>query len=168
MTTDPTYQRLLETSWRRPLTTAEENELRAWLVEHPECAVEWEVEAGLNHGLGVLRDVPVPSNFTARVIAAVEREQTTESRRTAAWLPVWRGLSRWLPRTAVAGVILGVGAIAYIHTSQNARREDLARSVETVCDVRSMPSPRILEDFDAIQELTPAPKPDVALLSLLE
>ena len=168
MTTDPTYQRLLETSWRRPLTTAEETELRAWLTDHPDAAVEWEAEAGINHALGALRDLPVPSNFTARVMAGVEREQRSEPRRIVGWLPVWRGLSRWLPRTAVAGVILGVGAIAYIHTSQNARREELARSVETICDVRSMPSPRILENFDAIQELTPAPKPDVALLSLLE
>src|SRR5215831_5778169 len=159
MTTDPTYRRLLETSWLRPLTTAEETELRSWLAEHPEAVVDWEAEAGINHALGALRDVPVPSNFTARVLAAVQREQQTERRRTAAWPQVWHGLSRWLPRTAVAGIILGVGAIAYIHTSQNTRREQMVRDVETVCDVRSMPSPRILQDFDTIQELTPAPRP---------
>jgi anti-sigma factor RsiW len=168
MTTDPTYQKLLEASWRKPLTAAEEEELRAWLVTHPEDAAEWELEAGVDQALGHLKDLPVPSNFTARVMAAVERGQATEVPGQPVWGRIWRGLSEWLPRAAVAGVILGVGAIAYVHTNENARREQLVRSVETVCDVRSLPSPRILEDFDAIQELKPSAKPDVILLSLLE
>ena len=36
MNPDPVYQRLRETGWRRPLTAAEQAELRAWLAAHPE------------------------------------------------------------------------------------------------------------------------------------
>lgn len=166
--TDPTYQKLLETSWQRALTHAEEQELRAWLAAHPESAIEWEMEAGINQALGQLKDLPVPSNFTARVMAAVERGQSVEAQKIPGWTQVWRGLSRWLPRTAVAAVIFGVGAVAYVHNQTERARQELARSVETVCDVRSLPSPRILENFNAIQELKPSARPDVTLLSLLE
>ena len=172
MKTDPTYQTLLETRWRRALTPDEEAELHAWLATHPEDAADWELETAVSQAVGNLKDLPVASNFTARVMAAVERGERVEAQKRFGWEHVWRGLSRWLPRTAVAGIILGVGAIAYVETNQHARREqareEMARVVETVCDVRSIPSPQILENFDAIQELKPSAKPDVTLLSLLE
>ena len=171
MKTDPTYQTLLETRWRRPLTPEEEVELQVWLATHPEDAADWELEAAVSQAVRNLKDLPVPSNFTARVMAAIERDEPAEAPKSLGWEHVWRVLSRWLPRTAVAGIILGVGAIAYLETNQHARkeqaREEMARVVETVCDVRSLPSP-ILENFDAIQELKPSAKPDVTLLSLLE
>src|SRR4051812_26927281 len=112
MTTDPIYRRLLELSWRRPLTAAENQELRACLATNADAALEWEADSAINRALGGVRDVPVPNNFTARVMAAVERQQkvSQSSRRTSA---LWRALSLWLPRTAAAAVILGVGLIAY-------------------------------------------------------
>ncbi len=81
MSNDPTYNRLRELSWRRKLTGAEEAELRAWLAAHPDAQADWEAEAGLNAALGRLPDAPVPSNFTARVLQAVEREAAAELRR---------------------------------------------------------------------------------------
>ena len=166
MTTDPTYRTLLERSWRRPLTAAEDHELRAWLAKHPDAALDWEVEAGINRALGGLGDAPLPSNFTALVIAAVEQQAHEASRRGST---LWMALSRWLPRTAVAAIVFGVGMIAYVHNSHNAEMARIVQSVETVSDVRSLPSPRILQDFEAIRELKPAAaKPDVVLLSLLE
>jgi len=36
MNPDSTYQRLREIGWRRPLTEAEQAELRAWLAAHPD------------------------------------------------------------------------------------------------------------------------------------
>ena len=47
---------------------------RAHLAAHPEAQADWEAEAGLNDALGRLPDVAVSSNFTARVLQAVERE----------------------------------------------------------------------------------------------
>ena len=111
MTNDPIYNRLRELSWRRKLTAAEAAELQAWLAAHPEARADWEAEAGLNEALGRLPDAPVPSNFTARVLQAVEREAAAELRRRRTW-QVWLRW-RWLPKAAVAAVVLGAGLVSY-------------------------------------------------------
>ena len=72
MNPDPVYQRLRELGWRRPLTAAEQVELRIWLAAHPEAQAEAEAEAALNQALTRLPAAPVPSNFTARVWQAIE------------------------------------------------------------------------------------------------
>ena len=59
MTNDPLYHQLLEQSWRRKLTDAEEAGLRAWLAAHPEAQPDWDAEAGLSEALGALPNVPV-------------------------------------------------------------------------------------------------------------
>ena len=162
MTNYPIFERWRERSWRRKLTSAERAELRAWLAAHPEAQAEWETEMALNDVLDQLPDAPVASNFTARAVAAVEREKAGASRSRPAW--TW---GRWLPKMAVAAVVLSAGLFTY-HESVAARRAKMAHSVEVVSKVSLLPSPAILEDFVAIQRLTPAPAADEALLSLLE
>jgi anti-sigma factor RsiW len=165
MTDDPSLQRWRELSWRRKLTGAEQAELRAWLGAHPEAHAEWEAESALNEALNRLPEAPVCSNFTARVLAAVERDKLAAARsRPAAYWPPWK---KWLPRFAVAAVVLGAGLFSY-HESVVVRRAKMVRSVEAVSKVSLLPSPAILEDFDAIQRLTPAPAADETLLSLLQ
>jgi anti-sigma factor RsiW len=166
MTNDPIYNRLRELSWRRELTSAEEAELRAWLLAHPEAQADWEAEAGLNASLRRLPDAPVPGNFTARVLAAVEREAKAElRRRNGRWLIwPWR---RWLPRMAFAVVVVGAGFVSY-QKVEAANRRKLAESVAVVSAVSSLPSPDILKDFDAIQALNPTPPPDEELLLVFQ
>jgi hypothetical protein len=120
----------------------------------------------LNAALDRLPDVPVPSNFTARVLQAVERETAAERRRTG-WK--WRGWPRlrWLPKVAFAAVILGAGLVSY-HQFQAARLAAYAHSVAAVSDVSSLPSPEILRDFDTIRALNSTPSPDEQLLALLK
>ncbi len=67
--------------WRRKLTDAE----RAELCVQPEVAAELEMESRLSEVLAKRPDIAVPSNFTSRVLQAVERE---EANRPAAgsWL----------------------------------------------------------------------------------
>ena len=129
--------------------------MRAWLAAHPEAQADWEAEAGLNAALGRLPDAPVPSNFTARVLQAVEREAAAElRRREGKWLTwPWR---RWLPRVAFAAVVVGAGFVSYQQV-QAAHRKKLAESVAVVSAVSSLPSPDILKDFDAIRALNPTP-----------
>lgn len=162
MTNDPIYNRLRELSWRRKLTGAEEAELRAWLEAHPETRADWEAEAGLADALGRLPDVPVPSNFTALVLQAVKREAKTPSRR-----PGWWPRLRWLPRAAVAASVVTAGLVSYL-VIQNAERKKLAESVAAVADVSSLPSPDILQDFDAVRVSNPTAIPDEQLLALLK
>ena len=123
-----------------------------------------EAEAGLAAALERLPDAAVPNNFTARVLQAVEREAAAARRRTGGGL--WRRLG-WLPRAAVATGVLGVGLIA-CHQMQSVERKKLAESVIAVADIPSLPSPDILQDFDAIRASYPAAAPDEQLLALLK
>src|SRR6267142_1286736 len=108
MKNDPFYDRLRELGWRGKLTASDEAELRAWLAAHPDEQSGWQAEAGLSEALSRLSDVPVPANFTARVLQAVELE-TAASRRAqgaqGARGPKWHWPRRWLSRAALAAVV---------------------------------------------------------------
>ena len=166
MSNDPIYNHLRELSWRRKLTSAEEAELRAWLAARPEAQAEWDTEARLNAALGRLPDVPVPSNFTARVLQEVEREAAAELRQGEGKRPFWRRL-RWLPKVAFAAVVLGAGLVSY-HQFQATRFAEYAHSVEAVSNVSSLPGPEVLTDFDAIRASDATTLPDEQLLAVLK
>src|SRR5438105_15808113 len=102
---DSAYHKLREARWRRKLTDAESAELRAWVASHPEAQAEFEAEARLTDALVRLPDVPVPSNFTALVLQAVERDAAVMESRGArsAWTVFWHS---WLPKAAVAAVVM--------------------------------------------------------------
>ena len=72
MKKDLQYEALREASWRRKLTPEEEQQLRLWLAAHPEAEAEWEAETALNEKLAALPEVPVSSNFTARVLEVTD------------------------------------------------------------------------------------------------
>jgi hypothetical protein len=152
MQDDNLYKDLRELSWRRKLSPAEEAQLRAWLEAHPEARADWETEAGLNDVLSRLEEPSVSSNFTSRVLAAVEADavrQEGEARRE--WsLRLWNW--RWLPKAALASVVLVAGLVGLQH-HQQVQHEKYARSVATISDVASLPSPAVLQDFDAIQAI---------------
>jgi hypothetical protein len=166
MTDDPIYNRLRELSWRRKLTGAEEAQLRALLAARPEAQADWDAEASLNAVLGRLPDVPMPSNFTVRVLQAVGREAAVERRPSEPIWQFWQRL-RWLPRVAFAAVVLGTGLVSY-RQLQAARFAEYAHSVAAVSGVSSLPSPEVLKDFDAIRASNPSPLPDEQLLAALK
>jgi len=166
MTNDPIYNELREASWQRKLTNAEEAQLRTWLAAHPEAKADWEAEAGLNTALGGLPNVPIPSNFTARVLQAVEREAAAEQRRPpsnwASWLRV-----RWLPRVALTATVVCVGVGSCL-LMQDAHNKRLGEGVAVVSTVPSLPGPEILKDFDAIRASNPTSAADEQLLAVLQ
>ena len=165
MNDDQPHQRLRETAWRRKLTDAEQAELRTWLATHPEARDDWENEAALNELLARLPEAPVASNFTARVLQAVEREAAAGARkREGRWPRVWRV---FVPRFATALVFVGAGLFVY-HRHVQAERLELIRSVAAVADVRALPSPQLLQDFEAIRRLRPVPPADQELLALMQ
>ena len=166
MANDPIYNQLRELSWRRRLTGAEEAQLRAWLVAHPEAQADLEAEAGLNAVLGRLPDVPVPSNFTTRVVQAAEREAAAGLRQPGWKWGVWPRL-RWLSRVALTATVVSAGVVSCL-VIQDAQRKKLAESVVAVSAVSSLPGPEILKDFDAIRASNPTPLPDEQLLAVLK
>jgi anti-sigma factor RsiW len=165
MNPDPVYQKLREIGWRRPLTEAEQSELRAWLATHPEAQADAVDDAALSQALAKLPDAPLPSNFTARVLQAVERDaacaKRTAARRASPW---WR---IWIPRVAVTAVMVGVGLVVYQH-NETVKREELANAAKdfvTVAGAAPLSDPTVLEDFEVIRRMSQA---DDGLLALSE
>lgn len=162
---DERIKHLREAAWRRPLSKAEQVELAAWLSAHPEAQADWKAEAALNRSLRRLPDVPLPSNFTARVLQEIEREQTAAGARGWGWQGLgWR---RWVPRLALGAMAAGalVVSVRYYEVANQAK---LGASVAALSEVTPAPSPDYLADFDSIRKLTPSPGADAELLALLQ
>jgi anti-sigma factor RsiW len=168
MNEESVYQRLRETSWERPLTAAEETRLSEWLETHPEDRADWELEQSLNGALDRLPDAPVSSNFTSRLIQSIELEERRSERETkvGSW---WRlgNPWRWVLRGGLASVVLAAGLLT-VHQVQVQQRQQIVDGVAAVTTVSAMPNPEILQDFEAIRALSPAPAADEELLALLQ
>jgi hypothetical protein len=165
MNNDPTYNRLRELSWRRQLTDAEQAELRAWLEAHPEAREDWDAEAGLESALGRLPNAPVPGNFTARVLQAIERETAAANLPRGTWW-AWPRL-RTIAVTACMVLAFGATLQSYLAV-QRGQLKELADSVAAVADVSSLPSAEVLQDFEAIRAASSTVTPDEELLAALQ
>ncbi len=161
-----TYKKLLETLWRRELTQAEAAELRAWLAAHPQAAHDIAAEEELTVALARLKDAPVSPDFTARVLAAVEGE-APRGAPIADWLVGWIARRGWLPKAALAVVVLSLCALG-VHQYRAASRTRLAESVALLAKVEPLPGPDVLVDYDTIRRLGQLPPPDTELLALLK
>ena len=166
MNHDPVYSRLREASWRRELTDAERAELRAYLASHPEAGADWETEAGLSAALKRLSDAPISSNFTARVLQAVERETAAGRKRTRVNTRIW-WWRIFLPRAAAVLIVVGAGWFGY-GRYQLEQREHLVDGLAVVAAVATPPSAEALEDFEAIYRLSGTGVADEELLALNE
>ncbi len=158
---DPLFNKLREASWRRPLTASEEAELRAWLAAHPEAQAEWESDAALNDLLSRVPNAPVPTNFTTRVLQAVERDAAAAPQPTR-WTWPWRA---WLPKAALAAIALTLAGF-YYQQRQSAERVDLVRNAAAVSQFAAFSDPTVLKDFDTICRLSEASPADPDLLAL--
>lgn len=159
------YESLRQAAWRRPLTAQEQAEVRAWLALHPEARPDWAAEDALNAALRRLPDIPVPSNFTARVMQAVAAETAALERRDLGW--AWLVRQRWLPRLAI-GTAVAAAVLLSIHTHRIAARARLGASVVLLSEAASLPAVDALADFDSIRTLGATPTADTELLTLLQ
>ena len=120
-----------------------------------------QIDQRLDALLLALPDRPVASNFTARVLQAVERGEK-QPRKLSGQL-----LRFWLPRAAVAVLALGLGMFGYLQYDHHARAK-LAKSVAAVSQVSSLPRPDVLQDFEVVLRLSRTPPADEELLALLQ
>lgn len=111
--------------------------------------------------LSGLPDVPVASNFTARVMQAVELEEMRSRRR---WYLNWN-LRALLPRVAFAAVIAVSGMLAVHQYQLDSRRATFTKSLAMVASAKSLPSVEALKNFDAIARMS-QPHADDELLAL--
>jgi len=144
-----------ESLWRRKLSQAE----RAGVRGQPEL----ELESRLTDAITRLPDAPVPSNFAARVMGAIDREEAREARsRSLIWGWNWRAL---LPRVAVTAALLAFVSLEFQHQHHGPTRTEMAKTLSAVASAdSSVPSVEVLENLDTIQHLSQPTKADTDLL----
>lgn len=157
MKDEPTADGLREKAWRGQLTDAE----RA--ATGPELQAELAQEARLNAALGRLPEVQVSSNFTARVLQAIDREEAAG--RARGWRWSW---PRLLPRVAVTIAVVAFAALSWQHYELRQRLVPIARSVAVVTDTSSVPGVEALDNYEAIQRMGQAQHADDTLLALMQ
>ena len=145
-----------ETLWRCDHAASE----RAALPTQTEMALE----ARLTAALANIPDVSVPSNFTARVLGAVEFE-AAQAARSRAWTLNWRFL---LPRTVTAAAVLIFAGIVIQRYETHLQRAALAKNVVLFAASQPLPSVEVLENLDAIQRMSQAGHADGELLAMLQ
>jgi hypothetical protein len=121
-----------------------------------------ELELRLTEALSQLKDAPISSNFTARIMDEIDREdgRRTGSRRLWHW-------NLW-PRFAGAAAAVLLTVMMVQHHETVAHRVQLARTLETVADLRSVPSVDALNNFEAIQAMGQRAHADEELLALVQ
>jgi negative regulator of sigma E activity len=146
---------LQEASWRRPLAPEEQARLSDCLAANPEAQAAWEQDAALTEHLRALSPAPLSSNFTARVLQAVELELESQERAAQARPWRWRGLWRgWVPRFAVASLLLVLGMGGF-YQQQAFSRAHTARNVALVTGLIAVAGPERLQDYEVIHAVPP-------------
>lgn len=158
-------EQLLDTAARRRLTASERAEWETWLGENASDRTSWEEEMRLNRVLGTLIKIPISSNFTSRVLAALDRELREEERSRAQWRR-WLPWLRWRWQWALGSVAVLLLAVVTIQHGQSLQeRKDVVRSAEMLAEAGHLPSLEMLQDFDAIYALPGGPLPLVTELA---
>lgn len=152
-------KQVLETLWRRELTADERALLELHLTGDEDQRLFFEEEEGLSRLLAGVSDAPLSSNFTARVLTAVQLEAARTARAGGAFgmAGSWRRFAgcfrrSWTTQTAVAGLMLAVGLSAF-YGIKSYHRHQLIQTLATVTKVPTMPEIEVLQDFDAIRHL---------------
>jgi negative regulator of sigma E activity len=123
-----------------------------------------ELEARLTKVLARLPDAPVASNFTARVMQAVEIEDV---RRSRTWNFRW-SWHRLLPRIAATAVAVLFAGLTFHHYELTSQRAAFARNVALIAGSQPLPSVDALNNFDVIQRMSQPAHADEELLALLQ
>src|ERR1700733_12091249 len=111
---DEENQKWREFAWRRRVDASEEAELQRFLAAHPEVREDFQSEAELNHSLDRIPEAPrVSSNFTALVMREIERESASDARNRPRVWTSWRAMMNFLPKAAVAALILSSAVLGY-------------------------------------------------------
>ena len=157
---------LRELMWRSSLTAAEEARVKQLLEAQLDAEFDLAEETRLNQLLNRVPDAPLASNFTARVMRAVELEDLQRSRVKRGW-PAWRVGFGWVSRLAMAGVVVATGLFTFQNHHSNTKRAEVAQSVANLSTVTALPADW-LRDFDTIQHLGSASPVDDELLAALQ
>jgi hypothetical protein len=161
---DVRNEELVRLSLRRELTPEEESRLESYFDSHPLARAQWEEERALSRAVAELPDVPVSSNFTSRVLQAIDLDESAEERTKVArpWLRTFLPRFTW---AAVAALLAFFG----VHEWRAVQQAKMAKDVWYITkDLKRVPEPEILQDFEVINSLrtTPVASDDELLIAL--
>ncbi len=160
-------------AWRRPLTPEERARAQHLLREQPAGLSAFEEDQELTRLVQQLPDAPVPSNFTACVLQALDQPEPVPACGRSPF-------SGWLARLAAPRIAWAVLAVLLLPLGylgfQSRQRTQIAASIaqitRTVSETgRAVETPplEILRDFEAIDRLRVANTvADEELLAALE
>ena len=165
----PELVRLMELARRRVLTEREQTQLNTLLAAYPEAWPERQDEQALARLLRRLPGAPLASNFSARVMRAIELEDAQSARTARQPVGRFRG---WFARLSWSTVAVALSLTGWVQY-RAWQRAEYARSVTTISEVAALPSVEVLRDFDVVQSFTRAPsatetEADLKLLALLQ
>jgi negative regulator of sigma E activity len=125
---------------------------------------ELELEAQLSDALAQLPNISVPSNFTARVLDAIELDEARSARssKMSRWHWNWRSL---LPRVAATMAILLFAGMGVQHYETSLHRAEIAQSLSVVASAKTVPSMDALKNFDTILHMSQSGHADTELLA---
>jgi hypothetical protein len=147
---------------RRNLSERELETLRAELRQRPAELRRLAEEQALNRALSTLRTPQVASNFTALVLADIDREPKTQR----SWFRINLPQFRWGRILATASLVL-VGTLTWSER-RSRERQDVAQAAADISQSAHVGGVETLRDFEAIRALdTTATPDDVALIAAL-
>lgn len=161
-------EQLIDRARRRILSNDERTRLNILLEGDPAAWPERDEELALTQLLSRLPDAPVSSNFSVRVMRAIDLADRQPGRNPSAG----NSLRRWFARLSWATAALALAGLSWVHY-QGWQRAETARSVKFISEVAAVPSVEILRDFDAVQSLGNMPpamdvQGDTELLTALQ
>lgn len=123
-----------------------------------------EADVRLTDALSRLPEVPVPSNFTARVMNAIDLAEAAEARKAGRFQ--WRIL--W-PRLVGATALFLLAGVLTLHQFGTSHHPvSLAKNMVQVASAPAQPSVEALENWDAIQVMSHPASADGELLAALQ
>lgn len=146
---------LLKLAVQRPLSSNELTRLRSLYGTEPDGMEAMELDLRVTQSISQLPNVPVSSNFTAQVLQRVERVEG--GRRVKAGSGFWGVLMRWVRPITVGSALAFVGVVGYLQYRTSARVE-FAESVATLSTAAAVPPLELLQNFEAINQLSQVPR----------
>lgn len=130
----------------------------------PDLELEIELESRLTESLKQIPDALVPSNFTSRVLAAVDRE---EAARAASWYRHWNWRT-FLPRVVATAAILVFTGTVWERYEVRSERSMLVKNIAQVTYSKQVPSLDAIYNLDAIRRMSQPVSADKELLTLFQ
>ena len=153
------YEDLLSTRWIRELNGRERDRLARFLSADPKRKARWEEDMAVLEAVRHLPDVPVASNFTSRVLAALpcapdESVPDLLSPSKRSWFP----RLDWAPKWGLGFGFAAILALAVFYGEyRRAKSMRLVESLTVITESKTAPTMEESQHFEFIQELAPVP-----------